>query len=76
MAPCDFAFLNRRKSMFKKILVAATATAIVAGATLTVPVTAQAAMTCKEAAKMKYPDNHKMRHAFKKSCKDAWKASQ
>jgi hypothetical protein len=76
MAPCDFALLNRRKSMLKKILVAATATAIVAGVTLSVPVTAEAAMTCKDAAKMKYPDNHKMRHAFKKECKDAWKASK
>jgi hypothetical protein len=62
--------------MLKKILVAATATAIVAGVTLSVPVTAEAAMTCKDAAKMKYPDNHKMRHAFKKECKDAWKASK
>jgi hypothetical protein len=61
--------------MLRKMLVAATATAIIAGATLTVPVTAEAAMTCKAAAKMKYPDSHKMRHAFKKSCKEAWKAS-
>ena len=62
--------------MLRKMLVAATATAIVAGAALTAPITAQAAMTCKEAAKMKYPDGHKMRHAFKKSCKEAWKATQ
>jgi hypothetical protein len=38
--------------------------------------TAEAAMTCKEAAKMKFPDDRKARHAYKKGCKEAWKASQ
>jgi hypothetical protein len=33
-------------------------------------------MPCKEAAKAQYPDDRKMRHEYKKSCKEAWKATQ
>jgi hypothetical protein len=33
-------------------------------------------MTCKDAAKMRYPNDRKTRRAFKKACKEAWKASQ
>ena len=39
-------------------------------------VPAEAAMTCKAAAKMKYPHNMKSRMSFKKDCKTKWKASQ
>lgn len=59
--------------MIKNIVLAAAATFILAGATMTAPVTADAAMTCKDAAKMKYPDNRKMRHEYKKACKHHYK---
>ena len=34
------------------------------------------AVSCKAAAKAKFPDDLKSRHAWKKQCKAAWKASQ
>ena len=37
---------------------------------------AEAAMTCKAAAKAKFPGDMKSRHAWKKECKAHWKASQ
>ena len=61
--------------MLKRLLVAAAVTSLVAGAA--VPVTVDAARAdksgCREAAKAKFPGDHKARHAFKKECKDAWK---
>jgi hypothetical protein len=33
-------------------------------------------MTCKDAAKMHYPNDRKMRREWKKGCKEVWKASQ
>jgi hypothetical protein len=63
--------------MLKKVLFFAVATGLVAATALPLQIApAEAAMTCKEAAKMKYPDARKERHAFKKECKAAWKASQ
>jgi hypothetical protein len=66
--------------MFKKLLLAAIAAGLVSATTLPLQIApAQAAMTCKEAAKMKYPDmvkDLKDRHAYKKACKEAWKAAQ
>ena len=66
--------------MFKKLLLAAIAAGLVSVTTLPLQIApAQAAMTCKEAAKMKYPDmvkGLKDRHAYKKACKEAWKAAQ
>jgi hypothetical protein len=32
-------------------------------------------MTCKDAAKMQYPNDRETRREFKKACKEAWKAS-
>jgi hypothetical protein len=60
--------------MIKKVFLAAAATAVIAGATLTAPVTAQA-MTCEDAAKMKYPDSIVDRMKYKRTCKKAYKAS-
>jgi hypothetical protein len=63
--------------MLKKVLLAVVAIGFAAALALPVHVTtAEAAMTCKEAAKMKFPDDRKARHAYKKGCKEAWKASQ
>ncbi len=67
--------------MFKKLLLATVAAGLVSAATLPLQFTPAAAMTCKEAAKDKYSSTPMMkamkeRHAFKKSCKDAWKAAQ
>jgi hypothetical protein len=62
--------------MLKKMLFAALATALVAAVALPVQFTpAEAALTCKEAAKVKYPADSKERHAYKKGCKAAWKAA-
>ena len=63
--------------MLKKVLFAVVATGFVTALALPVQFSAaEAAMTCKEAAKMDFPDNRKARKAFKKECKAAWKASQ
>jgi hypothetical protein len=63
--------------MLNKTLFAALAT-LVAGA-VAVPAgvtsTEAAVLTCKEAAKLKFPTDHKARHAFRKECRQAWKAS-
>ncbi len=63
--------------MLKKILIAAAATAVLAATALPIHVQpAEAAITCKDAAKAKFPDSLKSRHEWKKQCKAAWKASQ
>lgn len=67
--------------MFKKLLLAAIAAGLVSATALplqTAPAEAASmvGMTCKDAAKMKYPDDRKMRRAWKKACKEAWEASQ
>ena len=63
--------------MLKKMLFAVLATALVAAVALPVQFTpAEAAvLTCKEAAKVKFPADTKERHAYKKGCKAAWKAA-
>jgi hypothetical protein len=63
--------------MLKKMLIAAAATAILSATALPIQLQpAEAAMTCKDAAKAKFPNDLKMRHEWKKQCKSAWKASQ
>jgi hypothetical protein len=64
--------------MLKKIMFAVVAAAFVAGTALPFQVAPAAAeaMTCKAAAKAKFPSDLKARHDFKKSCKAAWKATQ
>jgi hypothetical protein len=64
--------------MLKKVLLAALATLLVAAVALPAGVssTEAAVLTCKEAAKLKFPTDHKSRHAYKKGCKEAWKASK
>ena len=64
--------------MLKKIVFAVVATGFVAATALPLSVAPAAAeaMSCKSAAKAKFPGDLKARHDFKKSCKAAWKASQ
>jgi catabolite regulation protein CreA len=63
--------------MLKRVILAAVATAFVAAAAIPVAMTpADAATTCKQAAKAKFAGDRKARHAFKKECKAAWKAQQ
>jgi hypothetical protein len=67
--------------MSKKLLLATIAAGLVAATALPLQTTpAQAGsmvgMTCKDAAKMHYPDDRKMRHDWKKECKETWKAAQ
>jgi hypothetical protein len=63
--------------MLKKVLFAALATALVAAVALPVGFSSveAATITCKEAAKMKFPTSLKQRHAWKKCCVAAWKAA-
>jgi len=61
--------------MIKKALLTAAATAVIAGLSMTVPMTAEAAMTCKAAAKAKYPKNLMQRMQYKHQCVKAWKAA-
>jgi hypothetical protein len=67
--------------MFKKLLLTAIAAGLVS--IFSIHLTpAEAAMhsmvgmTCKDAAKMQYPNDRKTRREFKKACKENWKASQ
>jgi len=60
--------------MLKKVFLTAAAAAVIVGASLTAPVTAQAT-TCQDAAKMKYPDSIMERMEYKRACKKAYKAS-
>jgi hypothetical protein len=61
--------------MLKKVFLAAAASLILAGATMAAPVAAQAGRSdCHKVAKMKYPDDRKARHAYKKACKAHYKS--
>jgi hypothetical protein len=67
--------------MFKKLLLTAIAVGLVS--TFSSQITpanaaehSMAGMTCKDAAKMQYPDDRKTRRAFKKACKEHFKATQ
>jgi hypothetical protein len=64
--------------MLKRMILAAVATAFVAGMALPVQfVPAEAGMmNCRDAAKAKYPGDRKARHAYKKECKAAHKAQK
>ena len=65
--------------MLKKVLFAVIATAFVAATALPIQVAPAAAaegMSCKQAAKAKFPGDRKARHAYKTECKAAYKASQ
>jgi hypothetical protein len=64
--------------MYKKLLLTAIAAGLVTATTLPIQAQAEtmAGMPCKEAAKAQYPDDRKMRHDYKKACKEAWKATQ
>jgi hypothetical protein len=65
--------------MLKKVLLAATVSGFIAGFALPVPSVQAAAMaplTCKEAAKLKFPTDRAPRHAYKHGCKEAWKAQK
>ena len=66
--------------MLKKVLFAALATAFVTAVALPIQFASAATplgtVTCKAAAKAKFATDMKGRHAYKKACKAAWKASQ
>jgi hypothetical protein len=64
--------------MLKRMLVAATVTGLIAGASVSVQAapTPPGEITCKAAAKAKYPQDRTARVAYKKECKAHWKAYQ
>jgi hypothetical protein len=68
--------------MLKKVLFAAAVCGLAAGVAIPLqpsPAMAKApalsGLTCKEAAKLKFPSDVKARHEYKHECKTAWKAS-
>ena len=68
--------------MFKHVLITAAITGLIAVAlpieasAAAAPTTAPGQLTCKQAAKLQFPNAHAMRKAFKKECKQAYKASR
>jgi hypothetical protein len=63
--------------MLKKAMFGVVATVLVAAVAVPVQFApAEAAMTCKAAAKAKFKGDMKARHAFKKECKAASKAQK
>jgi hypothetical protein len=63
--------------MLKRVILAAVATAFVAATAMPVALTpAEAATSCKQAAKAKFASDRKARHAYKKQCKAAFKAQK
>ena len=65
--------------MFKKLFLTAIAAGLVTTFSLQIaPVEAAGmrGMSCKDAAKAKYPDDGKTRRAWKKMCKENWKQHQ
>jgi hypothetical protein len=61
--------------MLKKVFLAAAASIILAGSTMTMaPAPAQACSGCHKAAKAKYPHDKKARKAYKEHCKAYYKA--
>jgi hypothetical protein len=68
--------------MLKKVLFAAAVCGLAAGVALPLQASpakakapAVAGLTCKEAAKLKFPSDVKARHEYKHECKTAWKAA-
>jgi hypothetical protein len=70
---------DRRSAMFKKLLLTAIVVGLVSTFSLQIA-PAEAAnvrgMTCKEAAKLKYPDDGKTRRTWRKLCRTNWKQHQ
>ena len=65
--------------MLKKVFLASAVSLLLAGVTLTAAPSESLAgkSHCWKAAKAKYGHHHwKARHAYKKACKKAWKASK
>ena len=60
--------------MLKRLLLATAVIGLIAGAGL--PVQAQDQMSCREAAKAKFPDDMGARRAYIQECKAAFKSSQ
>ena len=68
--------------MFKHVLIAAAITGLIAVAlpieasAAAAPAAAPGQLTCKQAARLQFPNEHAMRKAFKKECKQAYKANR
>ena len=66
--------------MFKRVLITAIAGLIAVALPLEAlaarVATAPGQVTCKQAAKLQFPSEKKMRHAFKKECKQQYKATR
>jgi hypothetical protein len=69
---------SENRKMLKSMICAAVAAGFVTVAALSVQAATMVppGTSCKEAAKMAFPDDRKMRHHFKKSCKHNYKHAQ
>jgi hypothetical protein len=64
------------KQLFLMVAAAGLTALTVSAATLPAEAESLRGMPCKEAAKLKYPDDRHMRHAWKKLCKANWELHQ
>ena len=60
--------------MFKQVILASAVAGLLAGASLPLATSADAASGCWKAAKAKYAGDHKARHEYRKWCHAEWKA--
>jgi hypothetical protein len=60
--------------MFKRVLITAAMTALIAIALPAEASAAQAGTSCRDAAKLQYPNDRQRRAAFRRECKKAYKA--
>jgi len=59
--------------MFKQVILASAVAGLLAGASLPLATSADAASGCGKAAKAKYAGDHKGRHEYRKWCHAEWK---
>jgi hypothetical protein len=67
------------EQMFKRVLITAAIIAValpIEASTAAAPAAAPGQLTCKQAARLQFPNEHAMRKAFKKECKQAYKANR
>ena len=60
--------------MFKQVILASAIAGLLAGVSLPLATSADAASGCWKAAKAKYAGDHKARHEYRKWCHAEWKA--
>jgi hypothetical protein len=62
--------------MTKTILIAAALGFVALATPPAQAATADGVLTCREAAKLKYPTDRKARHDFRRACKQVWRTQK